>query len=42
MRPGEEFEITVSQYDLGSRDFTNTHLCVGLSRATDGSKVSIA
>ena len=39
---GRTLSGSIALHDLGSRHFTSTHLYVGLSRATDGSKVSIA
>ena len=39
---GRTLSGTVALYDVTSKHFTSTHLYVGLSRATDGHKVSIA
>ena len=39
---GRTLSGTVALYDINSKHFTPTHLYVGLSRATDGRKVSIA
>ena len=39
---GRALSGTVALYDVNSKHFTSTHLYVGLSRATDGRKVSIA